>query len=404
MDLYEYQARELFAAHRVPIPQAGLATAPQQARTIADELLATGAGRVMVKAQVKSGGRGRAGGVRAAATAQEAAALAAQMLGRELCGHTVNSVLVTAAVDVAQELYVAMALDRSEKRYLAICSRLGGTDIDTLARTHPGVIARAAIDPLEGLTAPVAARVTSAAGLDDALAAPVIAIILRLWEVLVGEDATLVEVNPLVITPARQVLALDAKVTLDDNAAFRHPAHAALADHSADHALEMRARSLGLRYVPLEGEVGILGNGAGLVLSTLDVVTDAGRRHGGVRPANFLDLGGGAAAVTMAAGLELVASDPQVRVILINIFGGITACDTIAAGIIQASAALKDGRPPLVVRLDGNNAARGRQMLATADLPGVTVLGSMAAAADVATALAQARREPAATSPGRSEP
>ena len=389
MDLYEYQARELFREHGVPVLGGAVATTPEQAREAAAELFGSGSSLVVVKAQVKTGGRGKAGGVKLARTAEEAEARARDILGMDIKGHTVRAVLISDGVDLDAEYYFSILLDRAERQYLAMCSREGGMDIETLAAEHPEALARIAIDPLTGLTDDVAASIVEAAGFEPGPTASRIAeVIVRLWEVFTAEDATLVEVNPLVLTVDGTILALDGKVTLDDNAAFRHPEHAAFMSAADADPLETRAKEAGLNYVRLTGEVGVLGNGAGLVMSTLDVVAGAGERHGGMRPANFLDLGGGSSAEAMATGLEVVASDPQVRAILVNVFGGITSCDTVATGIVTAVGSLEGFDKPIVVRLDGNNAESAHRILAEAALPGVTVVGSMDGAADVVTAIA----------------
>ncbi len=390
MDLYEYQARELFREHGVPVLGGAIATTPEQAREVAAELFGSGSSLVVVKAQVKTGGRGKAGGVKLARSAAEAEQRASEILGMDIKGHTVRTVLIADGADIEAEYYFSILLDRAERRYLAMCSREGGMDIETLAAERPEALARIGVDPLQGVTADVAARVVRAAGFEPGpIADAVAAVIVRLWEVFTAEDATLVEVNPLVLTPGGDVLALDGKVSLDDNAAFRHPERAALKDTAGVDPLEARAKEAGLNYVRLDGQVGVLGNGAGLVMSTLDVVAAAGRGHGGMRPANFLDLGGGSSAEMMATGLEVVASDPQVRAILVNVFGGITSCDTIAAGIVAAVGSLPDFDRPIVVRLDGNNAELGRAILAEAGIDGVRVVDTMDAAADVVTAIAQ---------------
>ena len=390
MDLYEYQARELFREHGVPVLGGAIATTPEQAREVAAELFGSGSSLVVVKAQVRTGGRGKAGGVKLARSAAEAEQRASEILGMDIKGHTVRTVLIADGADIEAEYYFSILLDRAERRYLAMCSREGGMDIETLAAERPEALARIGVDPLQGVTADVAARVVKAAGFEPGPAADAVAaVIIKLWEVFTAEDATLVEVNPLVLTPGGDVLALDGKVSLDDNAAFRHPERAALKDTAGVDPLEARAKEAGLNYVRLDGQVGVLGNGAGLVMSTLDVVAAAGRRHGGMRPANFLDLGGGSSAEMMATGLEVVASDPQVRAILVNVFGGITSCDTIAAGIVAAVGSLPDFDRPIVVRLDGNNAELGRAILAEAGIDGVRVVDTMDAAADVVTAIAQ---------------
>ena len=389
MDLYEYQARELFREHGVPVLGGAVATTPEQAREAAAELFGSGSSLVVVKAQVKTGGRGKAGGVKLARTVEEAEARARDILGMDIKGHTVRAVLISDGVDIDAEYYFSILLDRAERQYLAMCSREGGMDIETLAAERPEALARVGIDPLEGITPAVAHRIVQAAGFEaGSLADDVAAVVERLWEVFTAEDATLVEVNPLVKAADGRIIALDGKVTLDDNSRFRHPAHAELVDSAATDPLEARAREAGLNYVRLEGQVGVLGNGAGLVMSTLDVVAGAGERHGGMRPANFLDLGGGSSAEDMATGLEVVASDPQVRAILVNVFGGITSCDTVAAGILTAVGSLEGLDKPIVVRLDGNSAEEARRILAEAALPGVTVVETMDGAADAVTAIA----------------
>ena len=389
MDLYEYQARELFRDHGVPVLGGAIATTPAQAREVAAELFNAGSSLVVVKAQVKTGGRGKAGGVKPARSEAEAEQRASEILGMDIKGHTVRTVLIADGAEIDSEFYFSILLDRAERRYLAMCSREGGMDIETLAKERPEALARVAIDPLIGLSGDVVASIVEAAGFEPGSTADRIAeVITRLWEVFTAEDATLVEVNPLVLTTDGSILALDGKVTLDDNAAFRHPGHAALKDTADVDPLEARAKEVGLNYVRLTGEVGVLGNGAGLVMSTLDVVAGAGERHGGMRPANFLDLGGGSSAQVMATGLETVASDPQVRAILVNVFGGITSCDTVAQGIVTAVGSLEDFDKPIVVRLDGNNAETARRILAEAALPGVTIVETMDGAADVVTEIA----------------
>ena len=390
MDLYEYQARGLFAAHGVPVLDGRLATSPQEAQAAAAALLAQGAPLVVVKAQVKTGGRGKAGGVRLARTADGARQEAEAVLGMDIKGHTVRSVLVAEGADIASEFYLSVLLDRAGRRYLAMCSREGGVDIEALAAERPQALARVGVDPLTGMTPTLAARLVAEAGFEPGeVAEAVTEVVLRLWEVLTGEDATLVEVNPLVLTTGGRVLALDGKVTLDDNASFRHPGHADLVDRAETDPLEARARAAGLNYVKLSGQVGVMGNGAGLVMSTLDVVAYAGERHGGMRPANFLDLGGGSSAEVMATGLEVVASDPQVRAILVNVFGGITSCDTVADGLVAAVDRLGGLPKPVVLRLDGNNADLGRAILTEAAVDGVELVDTMDAAADRVTAIAE---------------
>ena len=391
MDLYEYQARQLFKAHGVPVLGGEVASTAQQAREIAQDLFATGSQLVVVKAQVKTGGRGKAGGVKLARSAQEAFERAQEILGMDIKGHTVHKVLISDGADIEQEFYFSVLLDRAQRAYLAMCSREGGMDIETLAKERPEALAKVAVDPLVGIDAAKAAEIVAAAGFEPGKVADDVAgVILKLWEVFTGEDATLVEVNPLVLTPQGTVLALDGKVSLDDNARMRHRDHEQFVDTVDADPLETRAKAAGLNYVRLTGEVGVLGNGAGLVMSTLDVVAGAGERHGGMRPANFLDLGGGSSAQVMATGLEVVASDPQVRAILVNVFGGITSCVSVAEGIVAAVSSLGESfTKPIVVRLDGNQAEAGRAILAEANLPQVTIAETMDGAADRVTAIAQ---------------
>ena len=391
MDLYEYQARQLFKAHGVPVLGGEVASTAQQAREIAQELFANGSQLVVVKAQVKTGGRGKAGGVKLARSAQEAFERAQEILGMDIKGHTVHKVLISDGADIEQEFYFSVLLDRAQRAYLAMCSREGGMDIETLAKERPEALAKVAVDPLVGIDAAKAAEIVSAAGFEPGKVADDVAgVILKLWEVFTGEDATLVEVNPLVLTPQGTLLALDGKVSLDDNARMRHRDHEQFVDTVDADPLETRAKAAGLNYVRLTGEVGVLGNGAGLVMSTLDVVAGAGERHGGMRPANFLDLGGGSSAQVMATGLEVVASDPQVRAILVNVFGGITSCVSVAEGIVAAVSSLGESfTKPIVVRLDGNQAEAGRAILAEANLPQVTIAETMDGAADRVTAIAQ---------------
>ncbi len=388
MDLFEYQARDLFAAHEVPVLDGIVATTPAEARAAAERLLA-GSGLVVVKAQVKTGGRGKAGGVKLARTPDEAEQAATQILGMDIKGHTVHRVLVALGADIAQEYYVSLLLDRAERRYLAMASVEGGMEIEQLAVERPEALARVPVDPIVGIDEAKADEIVAAAGFDAAVAPRVADVLRRLWSVYDEEDATLVEVNPLVLTSDGRVIALDGKVTLDDNAGFRHQAHADLVDRAAADPLEARAKAKHLNYVKLDGQVGIIGNGAGLVMSTLDVVAYAGEAHGGVRPANFLDIGGGASAQVMADGLDIILSDPQVKAVFVNVFGGITACDEVARGIVAALEMLGDeASKPLVVRLDGNNVAQGRAILAAAAHPLVTLAETMDGGADAAAALA----------------
>lgn len=391
MDLFEYQARELFAQHRVPVVDAVVATTPEEARAAADRLLGEGCALVAVKAQVKTGGRGKAGGVAVVRSADEAAQAAERILALEIKGHPVRRVMVAAGADIAAEHYVSLLLDRAVGRPLVLCSVEGGIDIEQLAAERPDALVRVWVDPRTGIDRATAEQIVAAAGFDDVSGPGVVAVLERLWNVYQGEDATLVEVNPLVTTGDGAVVALDGKVTLDDNAAFRHPEHAALAGADPSDPLEARAAAAGLAYVRLDGQVGVIGNGAGLVMSTLDVVAQAGRRHGGVRPANFLDIGGGASAREMADGLDVVLSDPQVRCVFVNVFGGITACDEVARGIVAALGMLGDeASKPLVVRLDGNAVDEGREILRRAAHPLVTLAETMDNGADQAAGLAYA--------------
>ncbi len=390
MDLFEYQARDLFERHGVPVLGGIVATTPDEARTAAEQLLEAGDGVVVVKAQVKTGGRGKAGGVKLARSADEAAEHARTILGMDIKGHTVHRVMVAAWARIDKEFYVSLLLDRAERRYLAMCSVEGGMEIEQLAVERPEALARVAVDPRVGIDAVKAREIVAAAGFDEATGAKVAPVLEQLWTVYRDEDATLVEVNPLVLTDRGEVVALDGKVTLDANAGFRHADHAALDDPAGTDPLEAKAKARGLNYVKLDGEVGIIGNGAGLVMSTLDVVAYAGEAHGGVRPANFLDIGGGASAQVMADGLDIILMDPQVRSVFVNVFGGITACDEVARGIVAALGILGDeASKPLVVRLDGNNVAQGRQILLSAAHPLVTLAETMDGGADAAAALAR---------------
>ena len=363
MDLYEYQARELFAAHGVPVIEAHTADTVDAAVAAADRI----GGTVVVKAQVKTGGRGKAGGVKLATGTADVQEKAGAILGMDIKGHTVHRVLITAAVDIAREYYVSFLLDRANRAYLAMASVEGGMDIEEVAATKPEALARVRVDAIEGVTAAKAAEIVDAAKFPADVRDQVIDVLQKLWTVMIQEDATLVEVNPLVLSGEGQILALDGKVTLDDNAAFRHPHHEAFIDTAATDPIELRAKELDLNYVKLDGQVGIIGNGAGLVMSTLDVVAYAGEEFGGVKPANFLDIGGGASAQVMANGLDIVLNDPDVKSVFVNVFGGITACDAVANGILQAIALLESRgekvTKPLVCRIDGNNAVEGRRIL-----------------------------------------
>jgi len=387
MDLYEYQARELFAAHGVPVLAGIVARTPDEAYEAAQKLLADN-DLLVVKAQVKIGGRGKAGGVKLARSAEEAREKAEAILGMDIKGHTVHSVLIAAGADIAEEFYFSILLDRSERRELALCSAQGGMDIETLAREHPEALARVGLDPKVGIDEDVAAQILGEAGFNRSHVEKLAPVLVKLWDTYRGEDATLVEVNPLVLTEQGDVLALDGKVSLDNNAAFRHPEHAAYADVAAQDPREAMAKEAGLNYVRLEGQVGVIGNGAGLVMSTLDVVALAGEEWG-VKPANFLDIGGGASAEVMANGLDVILGDDQVRSVFVNVFGGITACDQVARGIVGALEALGDAASkPLVVRLDGNKVEEGRAILAAAAHPLVHMEETMDGAARRAAELA----------------
>ncbi|MDQ1747931.1 MAG: succinyl-CoA synthetase beta subunit [Frankiaceae bacterium] len=390
MDLFEWQAKELFAKHAVPTTRQVVVSTPEQARAAAEEL---GGGPVMVKAQVKTGGRGKAGGVKFAPDAAAAEEHARAILGMDIKGHTVHTVLVSEAADIGEEYYFSFLLDRANRAYLAMCSAEGGMEIEQLAVEKPDALARVPVDPVAGVDAAKAREIVEAGNLPAAVRDEAIDVVVKLWGVFTAEEATLVEVNPLVRTPDDRVLALDGKVTLDDNADFRHKdVHDAYRDNSATDPLEVRAKEKGLNYVKLDGVVGIIGNGAGLVMSTLDVVAYAGEKHGGVKPANFLDIGGGASAEVMANGLEIILSDPAVRSVFVNVFGGITACDAVANGIVQALQMLESRgeslTKPLVVRLDGNNAAEGRRILSEAAHPLVEQVDTMDGAADRVAELA----------------
>jgi succinyl-CoA synthetase beta subunit len=384
VDLYEHQARDVFAAHGVPVLRGAVADTPAEAADRAREL----DGPVVVKAQVKTGGRGKAGGVKLARTPEEAQEKAAAILGMDIKGHTVHRVLVTEASDIAEEYYFSFLLDRSNRTFLAMCSAEGGVEIEQLAAERPDALLKVPIDPLHGVDADTASRI--AAVLPSEVAEEAAKVITSLWDAFVAEDATLVEVNPLVRTGQGEIVALDGKVTLDDNAGFRHPGHADLVDQRTEDPLEAKAKAKDLNYVKLDGEVGIIGNGAGLVMSTLDVVAYAGEKHGGVKPANFLDIGGGASAEVMAAGLDVILGDPDVKSVFVNVFGGITACDAVATGIVEALKILGDSATkPLVVRLDGNNVLEGRRILDEANHPLVTQVTTMDEAADRAARLAK---------------
>lgn len=385
MDLFEYQARDLFAAHEVPVLPGIMIEDAAQAVAAVQEL---NCDLVVVKAQVKIGGRGKAGGVKLARSAEEATARAEEILGMDIRGHKVHKLLIAAGADIAEEYYFSILLDRANRQHLAMCSKEGGMDIETLAKERPEALAKVPL-PSSGIDLAMADKILVEAGFDQASEREKIAPVLtKLWEVYQAEDATLVEVNPLVKSEQGEIIALDGKVSLDDNARFRHPEHEALVDKRAEDPFEAKAKEKGLNYVHLEGEVGIIGNGAGLVMSTLDVVAYAGESYG-VRPANFLDIGGGASAQVMADGLDLILSDPQVKSVFVNVFGGITACDQVAEGVIKALEMLGDkASKPLVVRLDGNNLAAGREILEAANHPLITMVETMDGGAEKAAELA----------------
>ena len=386
MDLYEYQARDLFEKHGVPVLGGVVAEDPAAAKAGAEKL---GTPVVVVKAQVKTGGRGKAGGVKVAKSPEEAEQKASEILGMDIKGHTVHRVMIAAGADIAEEYYFSLLLDRANRNYLAMCSVEGGMEIEQLAVERPEALARVAVDPNVGIDEAKAKEIVEAAKFDAETGAKVAPVLQKLWDVYREEDATLVEVNPLVKTGAGDIVALDGKITLDDNAEFRHEAHAELVDVTSEDPLETKAKALDLNYVKLDGEVGIIGNGAGLVMSTLDVVAYAGEKHG-VKPANFLDIGGGASADVMANGLDVILGDEQVSAVFVNVFGGITACDAVANGIVGALKKLGDAATkPLVVRLDGNNVEEGRRILADFAHPLVTQADTMdGGAAKVAEAAA----------------
>jgi succinyl-CoA synthetase beta subunit len=387
LDLFEYQARDLFESYGVPVLPGIVADTPEEVRAAAEKL----GGTVVVKAQVKVGGRGKAGGVKVANSPEQAYEYAQGILGLDIKGHVVKRVMVAAGANIAQEFYFSVLLDRAERSFLSLSSVEGGVEIEQLAVEKPEALARIEVDPLRGVDDDLAAEIARAARFPDELLPKVVPVIQRLWQVFQNEDATLVEVNPLVLTGNGEVIALDGKVTLDENADFRHENRSGLAEADETDPLEAKAKESDLNYVKLDGEVGVIGNGAGLVMSTLDVVSYAGEKHGGVKPANFLDIGGGASAEVMAAGLDVILGDPQVKSVFVNVFGGITACDAVANGIVGALGTLGDqATKPLVVRLDGNNVEEGRRILAEADHPLVTVVDTMDDAADKAAELAAA--------------
>jgi succinyl-CoA synthetase beta subunit len=385
VDLFEYQARDLFEAYGVPVLAGIVADTPEEARAAAEKI----GGTVVVKAQVKAGGRGKAGGVKVVHNPDDAATAAEAILKLTIKGLPVNRVMVTAGARIAQEFYFSVLLDRANRSYLSLCSVEGGMEIEELAVERPDALARIEVIPGIGIDLDKAREIAAAGHFPAELIEKVAPVLVKLYDVYKGEDATLVEVNPLVLTEDGQVLALDGKVSLDENADFRHPAHQELEDAAAADPLEAKAKALGLNYVKLDGEVGVIGNGAGLVMSTLDVVSYAGEKHGGVKPANFLDIGGGASAQVMANGLDVILGDEQVKSVFVNVFGGITACDAVANGIVAALGILGDAASkPLVVRLDGNNVEEGRRILREAAHPLVSLADTMDQGADKAAELA----------------
>jgi len=387
VDLFEYQAKELFQLHDVPVGLGKVVTTPEDAEWVAREI----GGVTVVKAQVKTGGRGKAGGVKVAKTPEEAGELAGQILGMDIKGHTVRRVLIDPGAQIEEEYYVSFLLDRANRSYLAMASYEGGMEIEQLAVERPDALAQVPVDALSGVDAAKAREIVELAHFPADVAIQVTDVVVKLWSAFVGSDATLVEVNPLARLADGSVKALDGKVTLDDNADFRHAINADYVDTDSTDPLERRAIEKNLNYVKLDGEVGIIGNGAGLVMSTLDVVAYAGERYGGVKPANFLDIGGGASAEVMANGLDIILSDPSVRSVFVNVFGGITACDAVANGIVTALGMLgSSATKPLVVRLDGNNVIEGRRILNDAAHPLVTLVDTMDDAADKAAELAGA--------------
>jgi succinyl-CoA synthetase beta subunit len=392
VDLMEYQAKELFAKHGVPVSLGRTVETAAEARAAAEEI----GGVVVVKAQVKAGGRGKAGGVKVAKTPEEAEEHAGNILGMEIKGLTVKRVSIVPAATIEDEYYFSFLLDRSNRSYLCIASVEGGVEIEEVAKTNPDAVKKIAIDAGTGVDAAKAAEIVDEAAFPAELREQAISLVQQLWTVFVEEDATLVEVNPLARLTGDRLEALDGKVSLDDNAEFRHEDHAAFEDKDAADPLEAKAKAKGLNYVKLDGSVGIIGNGAGLVMSTLDVVAYAGEAHGGVTPANFLDIGGGANAQVMADGLDVILHDVQVKSVFVNVFGGITACDEVADGIVGALDILGDeASKPLVVRLDGNNVEEGRRILNDANHPLVTLVDTMDGAADKAAELANSERHSA---------
>jgi succinyl-CoA synthetase beta subunit len=386
VDLLEYQGKQLFARHGIPVPSGRAATSVEEAVDAADAV----GYPCVVKAQVQLGGRGKLGGIKLARDRDEARTHAGAILGMDIRGLTVHEVWVEEASRIESEYYASVVFDRSAQALRVMLSTKGGMDIEAVAAEDPGAIASLLVDPLLGFQQFHGRRLAFTAGVAADMVQPVAALLARLYAALTGEDATLVEVNPLIVTPERELRALDAKVTLDDNALHRHPDNAALRDLSAEDPQERMAKERGLTYVKLDGDIGILGNGAGLVMSTLDVVARAGGR-----PANFLDAGGGSKADAIVAAVEVILSDAKVRAVLFNIFGGITRCDEVANGLIEAFDRVRP-QVPFVVRLDGTNDSEGRRLLAEAELPGLHVEATMLAAAERVVDLAAATAVPEA--------
>ena len=385
MDLYEYQARDLFESHGVPVLQGAVATTVEQAVAAAEKI----GGVVVVKAQVKVGGRGKAGGVKVAKSLDEVRTHSGNILGMDIKGHTVHQVMIAQGASIAEEYYVSILVDRAQRQYLVMASTAGGVEIEQVAHETPELLAMVGVDPLKGIDRETALSIIKQAKFPADIVDQVAEVLVKLWQVFQAEDATLVEVNPLVKTSDGKIIALDGKVSLDENAEFRHANHSAFEDAAAANPLEAAAKAKNLNYVKLDGQVGIIGNGAGLVMSTLDVVAYAGEKFGGVKPANFLDIGGGASAQVMADGLSIILSDPDVKSVFVNVFGGITACDAVANGIVQALSMLgEQATKPLVVRLDGNNVLEGRRILNEANHPLVEQLDTMDGAAARAAELA----------------
>lgn len=384
MDLFEYQARDLFESHRIPVLAGAVATNPEEAELIAAKI----GGKVVVKAQVKIGGRGKAGGVKLAENATDAKEKAKAILGMDIKGHIVKKVMIAQAAPIDSEYYLAILLDRANRNFLVMASVAGGMEIEEVAHKTPEKLARVGIDPNTGIDKSQAIEIIKAGQFPTDVVDQVAEILIKLWEAFVKEDATLMEINPLVKSLDGKIIALDGKVTLDDNSNFRHPDHESLIDHGSTNPLEALAKEKNLNYVKLDGQVGIIGNGAGLVMSTLDVVAYAGEKYG-VKPANFLDIGGGASAEVMADGLSIILRDEDVRSVFVNVFGGITSCDAVANGIVQALKILgNQATKPIVVRLDGNNVDLGRKILNEANHPLIEQLDTMDGAAAKAAQLA----------------